>query len=140
MTITTALTQMASILEANTDAKAFVNPPESIGNEMPCFVLEWMAGTLQLATAGDLSNDLLTAVVALYTNRQVLPAASAAARPYIISVRNALTGNASLNSSALVVEQIRFEGPGGMDYGEQVYMGIRFEVDVRFKSAVTFAL
>ena len=140
MTITTALTQMASILETNTDAvRAYANPPESL-SEFPCFVIEWQEGDLTLATAGDLSNDLLTATVALYTNRQVLPIASSAARPFIVAVRDTLTGNASLNSTALSVETIRFTGPGALEYGDQTYMGIRFEVDVRFKNAVTFAL
>jgi hypothetical protein len=140
MTIATALTQMASILEANTDAvKAHANPPESL-SEFPCFVLEWVRGDLGMTSASDTSNNLLTAVVALYANRQVLATSSAVARPFITSVFEALAGNASLNGAALVVEDIRFEGPGGLDYGGQQYFGIRFEVDVRFKDAVTFAL
>lgn len=140
MTIATALTQMASILETNTDAvRAYANPPESLA-EFPCFVLEWLRGDLGMAAAGDTSQQLLTAVVALYANRQVLATSSAVARPFITSVFEALVGNATLNGAALVVEDIRFEGPGQIDYAGQQYFGIRFEVDVLFKDDTTFAL
>lgn len=138
MSIENALTEMASILEAATTAKAYAEPPESLPR-FPVYVLEWTGGEMTNAAAA-LTNDLLTAVVALYTNRQVLPTASAAARPFIEDTRDALWGNASLNGECLTIEAIRFDGPGGMDYNDNQFYGIRFEVDVRFKENVTFAL
>jgi hypothetical protein len=131
---------MATILEANTDvARAYANPPESLP-EFPCYVIEWLRGDMGMASASDTGNYLLTAVVALYVNRQVLATSSAGARPFITSVFEALAGNASLNGAALVVEDVRFEGPGGLDYAGNQYFGIRFEVDIRFKPNVTWAL
>jgi hypothetical protein len=139
------LTQLASILEANTSAKkAHINPPESI-QEMPVFVLEWISGILGMATAGTLTNELCTALAALYINRQVLPVASAAARLFIDEVRDALNGNASLNGTCVGVEEIRFTGPGAIDYTSSSgitnwHYGIRFEIDIRFKDNTTWAL
>jgi len=145
LTKVTALTQLASILEDNTSAtKAHEYPPESIA-EMPCFVLEWISGDLGMATAGTLTNELCTVLAVLYLNRQVLPVASTAARPYIDEVRDALNGNASLNSTCVSVEAIRFSGPGAIDYTSSAgivhwFYGIRFEIDIRFKDNTTWAL
>ena len=145
MSKVTALAQLASILEDNTSAtKAHVYPPESLG-ELPCFVLEWMRGTLGMATASTLTHELCTAIAVLYINRQVLPVASTTARPFIDEVRDALNGNASLNSTCVCVEEIRFEGPGAIDYTSSSgvtnwYYGIRFEIDIRFKDSTTWAL
>jgi hypothetical protein len=145
LTKVTALTQLASILEDNTSAiKAHIYPPESI-QEMPAFVLEWTRGILGMATAGTLTNELCTALAVLYINRQVLPVASTAARPFIDEVRDALNGNASLNSTCVSVEEVRFEGPGAIDYTSSSgitnwHYGIRFEIDIRFKDNTTWAL
>jgi hypothetical protein len=140
MTKVTALTEMASILVSETSVnKAHEYPPETI-SETPCFVLEWLSGTLGMAAAGSPTNEVCTALVALYVNRQVVFEASEKARPYIDEVRDALNGNASLNSTCVSVEEIRFLGPGVMDYGDQLHYGIRFEVDIRFKDTTTWAL
>jgi len=136
--IDTALDEMATILTANTDATAYATPPESLP-DVPCFVLEWLNGTMTMATVASLSQDTLTCLAALYTSRVVLPAASSSARYYIADVRDALYGNVTLSSTSFTITEIRFTGPGGVDYNGQQYYGIRFEIDILFKEDVTFS-
>lgn len=140
MTINTALTELGTILEAETSCtKVYVNPPESL-SEFPCFVLVYVGGSMTLATAGDLSHDILTAQIALYVTRQSLPTSSTKVRPYIQEVRDALTGNATLNGSCFRIGPLtNFEGPGAMNYATDLHYGIRFECTIEFKDAVTYA-
>jgi hypothetical protein len=127
-----ALSALASILEAQTGAKAHANPPESI-SEFPSFVLEWMTGgRLYRETETALDEDLVTAAAGLYVNRQVLPSASAVARPFLTSVRDAVWGNANLNGEVRWVPEIRFTGPGALEYGIDTHLGVVFEMDVKF--------
>ena len=126
------LPALATILEAGTGAKAHSVPSESI-SEFPSFVMEWMTGGRmfrEVETA--IPEDLATAAVGLYVNRQALPGASAVARPYLTSVGDAIWGNANLNGEVRYVPEIRFTGPGGLEYGIDTHLGIVFEVDVRF--------
>lgn len=145
MTKVTALTQLASILTANTSVtQTHAYPPESLGT-LPCFVLEWDRGELGMAAAGSPTNELCTALALLYINRQVSFEASTTARPFIDQVRDALNGNASLNSTCVCVEGLRFDGPKAISYGSSSgqpvwYYGIRFEIDIRFKDNTTWAL
>ncbi len=140
MTIVAAITELASVLESNTDAKkAHEYPPESL-SETPCFVIEIFGGTLDFATAGELSSDNITVEVGLYFTRQEIRRSSQKVRPFIASVRDALWANASLNREAEGLLAIRFEGPGEMRYGRKKYFGIRFELDYKFKESVTFEL
>lgn len=136
--IDTALDELATILTANTSATAYATPPNSLP-DLPCFVLEWQTGTMTMAAIASLSQDTLTCIAALYTSEAVLPAAASSARYYIADVRDAVYGNVSLNSTSFTVTEIRFTGPGGMDYNGLQYYGIRFEIDIMFKEEVTFS-
>ena len=139
MSAAAALAQIQSILETNlTAVRVHEYPPESIST-FPALILEWTGGSVGLAEDGSYTSEVSTLLCALYINRQVIMNASEIVRPYIDSLRDAITANAPLiTPCGASVEQIRWQGPGVLAYNRNDYYGIRFELDIRFQDNTTW--
>jgi hypothetical protein len=113
MTYATAITQMATVLEAVSGVSiVHQDPPESLV-EFPCFVLRWNSGELEW-----------------YTNNLMQEEATLWAILYLNSFRDAIDGVRDLSGNVFNILRWRWEGPTGLTYADNIYLGIRFEVDI----------
>lgn len=135
MTYATAITQLATVLDGITGIDIIhQDPPESL-SELPCFVLIWQSGEIEYFT-NNLTREEGTVAALLYLNRQILPSASSNVRGYIQSFRDAIDGVRDLSDAVFNILRWRWEGPAAVNYADQWYLGIRFEIDVLLVSNI----
>lgn len=130
------LTALGAALNGMSDLERWYDdPPESI-NEFPCGMAFLTSGELTTVSSG-LARGLHTIRVAIYLQRQVLPDAAAAAKPWPYRVFRALAADQRLGGAcdAMVWPVTYRVGP--MQYGRDVHFGVALDLTVKVNSAET---
>jgi hypothetical protein len=110
-------------------------PPESI-NEFPCGMALITNGELTTISDG-MARGLHTIRIAIYLQRQVLPDAVAAAKPWPYRVFRALAAHQKLSGTCDAIVWPGRYRVGPMQYGTDVHFGIAMDVTVKVNSAET---
>ena len=110
-------------------------PPESI-NEFPCGMAFITNGELTTISDG-MARGLHTIRIAIYLQRQVLPDAVAAAKPWPYRVFRALAAHQKLSGTCDAIVWPGRYRVGPMQYGTDVHFGMTMDVTVKVNSAET---
>jgi hypothetical protein len=110
-------------------------PPESI-NEFPCGMAFIANGDLTTVSDG-MARGLHTIRIAIYLQRQVLPTAVAAAKPWPYRVFRALAAHQKLSGTCDAIVWPGRYRVGPMQYGSDMHFGMTMDVTVKVNSAET---
>lgn len=136
--IENVIEQLGVILGVMDDLERWYDdPPESI-SEFPCGLAYVESGEIKTVSSG-WGQGLHTFRVALYLNRQVLPDAVDAAKPWPYRVFAALAAEQTLNGTVDAILWPLTYRVGPLAYGKDTHLGILFTLGVKINAAVTTA-
>ena len=116
-------------------ARWYDEPPESI-NEFPSGMAFIVSGELTTISDG-MARGLHTIRIAIYLQRQVLPDAVAAAKPWPYRVFRALAASQKLNGTCDAIVWPGRYRVGPMLYGGDTHFGMTMDLIVKINSAET---
>lgn len=130
------LTELSNVVGIVDDlVRWYDEPPENI-NEFPSGMAFSVSGELTTISDG-MARGLHTIRIAIYLQRQVLPAAVGAAKPWPYRVFRALAVSQKINGTCdAIVWPCRYR-VGPMLYGGDTHFGVAIDLTVKINSAET---
>jgi hypothetical protein len=131
-----ALTALGAVMDDLTGlTRWYDEPPESI-NEFPCGMAFITNGELTAVSDG-LGRGFHTIRIAIYVQRQVLPDAVSAAKPWPYKVFRALAAHQGLSGTVTEIKWPVSYRVGPMMYGGDTHFGVSMDVTVKVMSGET---